>query len=210
MKITKFVHSCLLVETGDRTALFDPGMMSAESLDLSGITKLNDIIITHEHVDHFAIDVIKNIVQRFPAVRITSTQPVVEKLSIENIAAQSSPSEGIVFFDAPHESTEPLVKTPAEIGVHYLDVLTDPGDSHSFSETKSILALPIQAPWGSSIKALNLAIKLHPQYVLPIHDWHWSDEARTGMYKQFGKIFEDNGIKFFPLKNGISIEIGPP
>jgi L-ascorbate metabolism protein UlaG (beta-lactamase superfamily) len=210
MKITKFVHSCLLVETDDRTALFDPGMMSTKSIDVSKITKLDDIIITHEHFDHFAIDIVKEIVQKFPDVRITSTQSVVDKLIKENITAENKPSDGVVFFDAPHEKTYPLIETPTEIGVHYLDVLTDPGDSHSFSETKAILALPVQAPWGTSVNAVNLAIKLKPRYVLPIHDWHWRDEARKAMYDTFSNIFKQHGIEFFSLENGVPIEIGSP
>jgi L-ascorbate metabolism protein UlaG (beta-lactamase superfamily) len=208
MKVTKFVHSCLLAETPDRTALFDPGMMSEEALDVDKLGRLDDIFITHIHGDHFSLPLIKRLVAKFPSVRITSTQEVVAQLAGESIKASHTPPEGVAFFDSPHESVAPLFgQPPQEIGIHYLDQLSHPGDSHSFRETKAILALPVTAPWGSTIKALNLALELKPRFVLPIHDWHWRDEAREQTYAMFERVLAEQGIKFFKLQTGQPVEI---
>jgi L-ascorbate metabolism protein UlaG (beta-lactamase superfamily) len=203
MKITKLVHSCLLVEMPapvNRTALFDPGSMSTVNVD--SLEFLDDIIITHGHGDHFDLDLIKKLVAKFPQVRITAPDEVVEQLNGESIAATSAASEGIVFFDSPHEDVMPMFPAPQEIGVHYLDKLSHPGDSHSFKETKAILALPVQAPWGSSVKAMNLALQLKPQYVIPIHDWHWRDEARMQLYDRFEQVLGKADITFIKAVNG--------
>lgn len=205
MKITKFVHSCLLVEMPEpvnRTVLFDPGMMSGQALNVDQLEYLDDIFITHSHGDHFSMDLIKKLVAKFPQVRITAPDDVVKSLSEQGIGASSQPPEGVTFFSAPHESTEPLFPTPENIGMHYLDKLTDPGDSHSFSETKPVLALPVTAPWGSTIKAINLAIDLKPKYVLPIHDWHWSDTARQQMYHNIEAALASHDITFLKLETG--------
>jgi len=202
MQITKYVHSCLLVETPDRVALFDPGAMSIDSIPVDQIEQLDDIIITHIHGDHFVPDFIKQLVQKFPGVAITAPSEVVAALGREGITATDQPSAAITFFDAPHESVEPLFPQPEEVGVHYLDTLSDPGDSHSFTETKAILALPITAPWGSSVRALNLALELKPQYVIPIHDWHWRDEARTSTYDRYAEVLEEQGITFLKPETG--------
>ena len=207
MKITKYVHSCLLVETSDRVALFDPGMMSEAALDVDKLTRLDDIFITHEHGDHKSIPLLKKLIAKFPAVRITSTEEVIKQLAAEGIKATTTPPDGVVFFDSPHESVKPLFNEPQEIGIHYLDKLSHPGDSHSFHETKAILALPITAPWGSSIRALNLALELKPQHVLPIHDWHWRDEAREQTYSMFQRILGEQGITFHPLQTGQPVDI---
>ena len=64
MKVTKFVHSCLLVEMPapiNRTALFDPGAMSVDALEVDSLEYLDDIIITHEHGDHFHLPLIKQL-----------------------------------------------------------------------------------------------------------------------------------------------------
>lgn len=207
MKITKYIHSCLLIEEPDRVALFDPGVMSTPVLGIDAISQLDDIFITHIHPDHIDIDFVESLFKKFPDVRITSTNEVVELLRGRGITAQTNPPEGVTFFDSPHEDVKPLFDPPQEIGVHYRGVLSDPGDSHSFKETKNILALPMTAPWGNNIRALNIALELKPQHILPIHDWHWRDEAREQAYDRFEKILGDQGITFHKLKTGDAIEI---
>ncbi len=207
MKITKYVHSCLLVETPEsvnRTTLFDPGVYAEGVLDVSLLKFLDDIIITHSHFDHMSLPLIKQLVGKFPEVRITAPTDVVAMLLAEGIPASNQPSAGIVIFESPHEAIRPYreADAPEEIGVHYLDQLTHPGDSHSFSETKEILALPVQAPWGSTNDAVQLALSLKPQHVLPIHDWHWSDAARTSMYESLQARFAEADITFHSLQTG--------
>jgi len=207
MKITKFEHSCLLVETPDRVALFDPGVMSSPHLDPAAIDRLDDIFITHIHGDHVDSDFVKRLVEKFPDVRITSTAEVVKFLNEEGITASDQAPEGVTFFEAPHESVQPLFPQPEERGIHYLDALSHPGDSHSFHETKAILALPMTAPWGSNIKAANLALELQPAHVLPIHDWHWRDEARVQTYDRFEEVLGEKGITFHKLVTGQPVTI---
>lgn len=208
MKITKYVHSCLVVETDDRVAVFDPGSMSTPALDASKLSRLDDILITHVHGDHVYAPLVKELVAKFPNVRITSTPEVADLLKEEGINVQTTPPEGVSFFEAPHESTEPLWPGQAEeIGIHYLDQLSNPGDSHNFSETKAILALPITAPWGSAVKALNVAIELKPQYVIPVHDWHWHDQARKQMYDSFERVLSGYGITMLKPETGQTIDV---
>jgi L-ascorbate metabolism protein UlaG (beta-lactamase superfamily) len=207
MKVTKFVHACLLVETPERVALFDPGVMSVDALNIDQISRLDDIFITHIHADHVDTQLVQKLVDKFPDVRITSTPDVVTQLKELGITASDKAPDGVSFFDSPHESVKPLFGQPQEIGVHYLDIVSHPGDSHSFHETKAILALPVAAPWGSSIRALNIALELKPKHVLPIHDWHWRDEAREQMYDMFERILGEQGITFHKLQTGVPVDI---
>lgn len=203
MKITKLGHSCLLVEMPEpvnRTALFDPGTMSDIPVDT--LEYLDDVIITHGHGDHIDMDVVKKLAEKFPGARITAPTEVVKQLRDNGITATDQPSEGIRFFDSPHEEVRPMFPLPEEIGVHYLGKLSHPGDSHHFGETMEILALPVQAPWGATTTAVKLALELKPKYIIPIHDWHWRDEAREGIYASLEKLFKDNGITFIKTVNG--------
>jgi L-ascorbate metabolism protein UlaG (beta-lactamase superfamily) len=205
MKITKLIHSCLLVEMPapvNRTALFDPGGMSEPAVNVDSLEYLDNIVITHGHYDHLSIPLVKRLVARFPDVKITAPDEVVRQLADEGITAISEESPGIEFFDAPHEDLLPGNPIPRQIGVNYLDLLSDPGDSHSFNQTKPILALPIQAPWGSTKRAVDLALELKPEYIIPIHDWHWSDEAREQTYDMLEKFFAQHDITFIKPKTG--------
>jgi L-ascorbate metabolism protein UlaG (beta-lactamase superfamily) len=210
MKITKFVHSCLLVEMPapiNRTALFDPGMMSEHALDVDKLEFLDDIFITHYHGDHMSVPLIKKLVAKFPNVRITAPQDAVDMLKEAGITASAEAPEGVTFFNAPHESVEPMYPQPLEVGINYLDKFSDPGDSHSFTQTKAVLALPVTGPWGSNIRALNLAIELHPQYIVPIHDWHWNDDARKGTYDSMEKLLKEHGTTFLKMETGVPVTI---
>lgn len=205
MKITKLIHSCLLVEMPapvNRTALFDPGVFSAEAVNVDSLEFLDNIIITHGHFDHMHIPLIKELVAKFPEVRITAPPDAAEQLAAEGVKAQSEISPGVEFFDSPHENLSPMGETPQQLGIHYLDLLTHPGDSHGFNQTKQILALPVTAPWGSMTRAAALAVELKPKYVIPIHDWHWNDQAREMAYDQLSNFLALHGIEFIKPKTG--------
>jgi L-ascorbate metabolism protein UlaG (beta-lactamase superfamily) len=201
MKITKLGHSCLLVEMPapvNRTVLFDPGVYSEVNVD--SLVFLDDIVITHEHSDHCNVELLQQLVRKFPNVRIKTPSTLVPKL--ENISVTTDAVEGIEIFQSPHEGHPPFMDPPEQIGVHYLGKLTHPGDSHSFTVTKDILALPIIAPWGSTDRAVQLALQLAPKIIIPIHDWQWKDVVRDKFYKHLGEIFEQAGINFIKPENG--------
>ncbi len=214
MKITKFVHSCLLVEMPDpinKTALFDPGVMSEQALNVETLQFLDDIFITHQHDDHLSLKLIKKLIGKFPDIRITAPPSVVEMLNRDDIAASSEAPTSVSLFISPHEEVYPLYNTPSgepnEYGYHYLDLLSHPGDSHSFKETKPILALPVTAPWGTSVKAVQLALELKPKHIIPIHDWHWRDEAKLAAYENMEKVFSEHNITFHKLQTGQPVDI---
>lgn len=206
MKITKLGHSCLLVEMPEpvnRTVLFDPGVYS--EVNVESLEFLDDIIITHEHPDHCDVTVLKKLVDKFPQARIKTPSTLVSKL--DGISATTDAVEGIEVFDAKHEGHSPFMNPPENIGIHYLNTLTHPGDSHTFIDTKDILALPITAPWGSADHAVEIALQLKPKHILPIHDWHWKDEVRLDMYERLEKLFEQYDITFHKLENHKAIVI---
>lgn len=211
MKITKYTHSCLLVEMPEpvnRTVLFDPGSFS--TIDVDKLEFLDDIFITHDHGDHMDPELIKQLQAKFPNVRIVAPNDARQQLTQAGISNVTSDApEDVRFFDAPHEKIRPYfpVEPPEELGYHYLDMLSDPGDSHSFSETMPILALPVTAPWGDVVDAAALALELKPKYVLPVHDWHWRDEARESMYNTLEQRFSEAGITFLKLVDGEPVVI---
>ena len=52
MRITKFGHACVRLETGDHTIVLDPGVFT-EPEAVDGATA---VLITHEHPDHYSAD----------------------------------------------------------------------------------------------------------------------------------------------------------
>ncbi len=208
MIITKLGHSCVLAETSDRVAIFDPGGWT-NNFNINDIPRVDRIVITHQHGDHFDIHKIKKLIDKFPDAHIICNQDI-EKLLTDNQINSTirRQSECTVAFESPHEKL-PVVGAvpPSQSGYHFKEMLTHPGDSHSFNETKKILLMPFVAPWGKIGDAVDKVIELSPEYVLPIHDWFFHDEARAWLDSLLEKSFEPLGIKLLSSKIGIAHKI---
>lgn len=209
LTITKFTHACLLVVHEGRRILIDPGEYSLFYADaVQAIGKLKEIIITHEHADHFSLDFVRQMVGYSPEAQITTTQVVADQLrtaGIQNVTIEPSPE--IISFPAKHEDAVFHGPGPDNIGVHLLDVLTHPGDSHSFTETKPILAMPMTAPWGSMRQSVDKILELKPKKVIPIHDWHWRPEVLKEYYTRYQQAFAEQGIDFIVPTDGEAFTI---
>ncbi len=209
MKITKYAHSCLLIETDERVGLFDPGNYSWDLFNIDNLNRLDYILITHEHADHMYLPFVKALTEKFPDAHITTTESaanILREAGIVNVASENN--QHVTLFSADHESMEPLSSVPlTNKGIHYLDVFTSPGDSHHFSETKKILALPVTAPWGTIVRAAEIIEELKPEYVIPIHDWLWREDVCQRFYEIMSNFCIKQGVKFLQPINGQSIDI---
>jgi L-ascorbate metabolism protein UlaG (beta-lactamase superfamily) len=203
MIISKHSHSCLLIKEANQTILIDPGNYTYEdkALDISSLEGLDYILITHEHPDHMYIPFMKELVEKFPDVKIISNESAVKVLKEANIEALMESSSDITISPTPHERVFGVVP-PENIQFSLFNKLTHPGDSLHFLLNTPILALPLQAPWCSLTEAVEYAMSVKPKIVIPIHDWHWNESAREAFYARLTKYFGENGIEFNPLRRG--------
>ena len=209
MKITKYIHSCLLVEEKGKRVLFDPGTYATEgnALDVEYMEQLDFLLLTHEHQDHLDISFVKNLAEKFPNLQIVGNSSVVKFLEKGGVRASAIENEFISMKPAPHEPLLPNQAVPENTLFTIWRRLTHPGDSFNFQETAEILALPIQAPWGSFVQAMEKAVSLKPKLVIPIHDWHWNNEARKNLYERARSFLKRHGIDFAALEAGQMFEV---
>ena len=188
--------------------LIDPGNYTFEDggLDVGKLDQLDLILITHEHLDHAYPPLIKKILERFPGVKILSNLSTKNFLIKEGISAFADNFEGVSLADAPHEVL--LGGRTAENSLlNIFGKLTHPGDSLKFDTSLDILALPIQAPWGSMVASVEKVVLLKPKFMIPIHDWHWKDSARKKMYDAAKNYLTEKGIELRGLEAGETLEI---
>ena len=208
MKVTKLLHACLLIEEEGKTILIDPDVFTEQAnvLDVDALPQLDYILITHEHQDHASPSLIKKLKEKFPNVVIISNQSVADVLKKEGIEVVTMGTTDILLEEVPHErmfTGEPPLNTM----FHIYGKLSHPGDSHHFSKTNDVLALPITAPWGSTTDAVNLALKLQPKIIIPIHDGLWKDEVKAMFYPGMQAFFKEKGIDFKIPEVGKSFEV---
>ena len=67
MRITRYGHSCLLVEQGDARVLLDPGVFSTGFERLEGLTA---VLVTHQHPDHLDVERLRPLLAANPDARL--------------------------------------------------------------------------------------------------------------------------------------------
>jgi L-ascorbate metabolism protein UlaG (beta-lactamase superfamily) len=209
MMITKYHHACLLVQHDGKVVLIDPGNYTADSgqFDPQSLTQLDGVVYTHEHQDHLYVPFLQKILQKFPNVPIVANDSIKGILAKENISTASSLPDWVTQEDAAHEPLVPGMAMCPNISYTVFGKLTHPGDSLHFTKTAEVLALPVTAPWGSMTQAITKALEVKPKVIVPIHDWHWKDEARRGMYGMMKGLFEKSGIDFRVIESSEPITL---
>lgn len=207
MRVTKYVHSCLLLEHEDKAVLIDPGNYSWPHINVDLLPELDAVLITHSHADHFYPEAINQLRAKQPELPILSNAQVYKALAEAGIETTRSRFDWVEQEPAKHPLPPWGDVQITNTVFHVFGLLTDPGDSHDLKKSCDVLALPITAPWGSMMDAVKLGLKLKPKVILPIHDYHWHDEARGAAYANAQKVFGDKSIEFVPLETGISAEL---
>lgn len=176
MRITKFGHSCLLIEEGSARILIDPGNFSTTQ---ENVTNLHAILITHEHPDHVFLDSLKKILTNNPGVGIYTNAGVGKLLSVAGIAFQVledgavADIEGVTVkgYGVDHACIHDSIPLIRNTGFMIADRLFYPGDALTqFPENVEVLALPVAAPWLKISDAVEYALKVHPKICFPVHD----------------------------------------
>lgn len=210
MKITKLVHSCVLIEDDGQVALCNPGIYSWQSgvVSLDSIPQLDYVVVTHKHADHLGEPFVRALVEKFPEVQWVApldSHDELKALGVQNVTEQSVGPVVTKLVD--HAKVVPFGVPVQNLIVHWNGKVTDPGDTHDFSETKGVLLLPVQAPWGTTIRAFELGLELKPQYLIPIHDWMWNEEWRNTIYDGLERVFAETDTKFIRPIDGQPIDI---
>lgn len=212
MKITKYEHSCVLIEdaNNDTNILVDPGIQAWQSgkVDLTKLPELKYIVVTHLHGDHLAETFVNALVERFPEAQWIAPSDAHALLQGFGVARLTNKSVyNLDVLEVDHAKVVPFGVACKNLRVHYGEQLTIVGDTLDIPESKPVLLLPVQAPWGTTVNALEVALQLKPKYVLPVHDWMWRGEWKAGVYDRFENVLGEQNVKFLKPQNGQTIEI---
>lgn len=214
MKVTKFGHSCLLIEVEGARILTDLGVWNPEVPDVSG---LHAVLITHEHGDHFELPKLKELLAKNPEAKVITHAAVGKMLEEAGIVFTSiEPGESVDVNGVSIESygtdhsiiygdTSPCRNT----GYLIAGRLFVPGDAlHDVpSKPVEILALPTGGPWMKVSEAIDYAKKLKPATSFPIHDAMYTTDYKQSIASRwFAPQLEAAGIAFVNLGDGASAE----
>lgn len=219
MKISKYLHSCLLFELEGCKLLFDPGKFSfAEGLVKPEMfADVNGIIITHVHPDHLDTDILKAITDLSGAPVFTNEQvgAILDKADIKHtILKDGTNNIGPFKLQAITVKHELILDNPLPKMTGFIinDKVLHPVDSmeDALLQYKGIelLIMVTMAPFTNELRITDFADKLQPKQILPVHDGYAKDFFIEQRYDAYKKHFEKRDIKFNPVyKVGDSVTI---
>ena len=181
MRITKFGHACVRLETDGHVIVVDPGAFS-EPEAVDGATA---VLITHEHADHYSADHLRRTdapIHTIGAVaeEIRKDAPdVAERVHVVSPGDQVDTGvpttvigekHAIIHADLPHiDNSGYLFEIEGTRIYHPGDSLTLPGSD------VDLLLLPVSAPWLKVGECIDFARGVGAPRSLAIHDKIYSD-----------------------------------
>ncbi|QQS23145.1 MBL fold metallo-hydrolase [bacterium] len=209
MQVTKFSHSCILIDDGQTKLLFDPGLYGGVPQDLT----VDAIVITHVHQDHVDIDVLKPLLANNP--RIITNFEVKAELDKHDIACEiveegSTVSVGSYTLEAfgnEHAVMHPELPKFQNTGYLINDSIFHPGDALLVpSKPVKTLLLPVAAPWSKVEETLDYITKIQADINFPIHDGFI--RGGGGAFYRFAKMWcEKLNVQFIDPELGKAYEI---
>lgn len=185
MRVTRYGHSCLLVEGGGTRLLIDPGNLSED--DAFDVRDLDVVAVTHQHPDHVDPDRISLLLLRnMQSARLCDpgTAALVNDWQAHADGDQKS-FKDLTLTGVGLQHAEILPEIPRIANTGYLVradgvTLFHPGDAYEYApQGVDVLAVPLLAPWARGIAAtVDFVRRVAPQVVFPIHDGVASDAGR--------------------------------
>jgi L-ascorbate metabolism protein UlaG (beta-lactamase superfamily) len=211
LRITKFGHSCLLVEEGEARLLLDPGAFSDGFQRLTGLTA---VLITHQHPDHLQLDNLAPLVTQNPGVTLVVDEASSQQLADAGLEARTVHDGDeldlggvtVQVMGSQHAVIHPDLPVPPNVGYLVGGRFFYPGDA--FTEPGvdvAVLGLPAGAPWMKVSEAIDYLRAVKPSAAVPMH------EAVLAMpqmhYQHFRTFGEQQGTEFHDLPAGQPVEL---
>ena len=212
MRLTKFGHSCLLVEEGGARVLLDPGTFSEGFETLEGLTA---VCLTHQHVDHLDRERVRLLLDRNPGVRVVSDEGSAEALGeagadVEVVHDGDELALGglaLRVVGRDHAAVHPEVPVVPNVGYLVGGRLFHPGDSLTVpGEPVEVLAVPAGAPWLKLADAVDYLRKVGPRVAVPVHEKVLSEVGISSHYRLLEQL-GGPGTAFEVLDDGRPVEL---
>jgi L-ascorbate metabolism protein UlaG (beta-lactamase superfamily) len=176
MRITKFGHACVRIETGGTTLVIDPGAWThRDAVDGAGA-----VLVTHEHADHLDPDnlraadapvytigaVAKQLADQAPDLteRVTVVAPG-QVLDLDVPVTVVGEKHAVIHPEVTHfDNSGYLVEAEGRRVLH-------PGDAFTVPEGDvDLLLLPLHAPWSKTSEVVEFARAVGAPRSVAIHD----------------------------------------
>jgi L-ascorbate metabolism protein UlaG (beta-lactamase superfamily) len=211
MRITKFGHACVRLETDGHVVVLDPGgFTEPEAVD--GATA---VLITHEHADHYLPDHLRRtdapvFTIGAVAAKIREDAPdVAERLTVVEPGQQIDVGVPATVVGEKHAVIHPEMQHFDNSG-YLLEVESQrvyhPGDSLTLPpESVDLLLLPVSAPWLKISECIDFGRDVGAPRSLAIHDKVYSEVGLKMIEAHLTRMLGERQQEYFRLEDGTDL-----
>jgi L-ascorbate metabolism protein UlaG (beta-lactamase superfamily) len=213
MQLTKFSHSCVRLDDGDRSLVLDPGVFSEVDQALDGA---GGVLITHEHPDHLDADRLRTAAARDPRLRIWAPASVASSLGDlgEQVVAVG-PGESfspvgftVRTFGGQHAVIHPTIPVITNVAYLVEDAVYHPGDSLIVPPVPvQVLLTPIHAPWSKTAEVIDFVVSVRAARAFQIHDGLLNDAGVGFVEGHVSRIGAEHGSEYRHLKPTETVDV---
>jgi glyoxylase-like metal-dependent hydrolase (beta-lactamase superfamily II) len=213
MKLTKYTHSCVRFDDGDRALVIDPGVFSEAEIALDGA---HGVLITHDHPDHIDGDAIRAAAAKNSDLRIWAPSSVAQSLAdlgervsvVEGGSTFEAAGFSIETFGGQHAVIHPSIPVIANLGYLVEGSVYHPGDSFSVpSAAVQTVLIPAHAPWSKLSEVIDFAIAVHAPQAFQIHDSLLTGIGLNMVEGNLTRLAQPYGIEFRHLNAQESLTV---
>jgi L-ascorbate metabolism protein UlaG (beta-lactamase superfamily) len=213
MRLTKFGHSCLLVEEGRARLLLDPGVLSGGFEELEGLTA---VLFTHQHADHLDPERLRVLLDGNPGVRVVSDEgsaaPLGEAGAEVEVVHDGDEFQiggvGVRVVGRDHAVIHPDIPVVPNVGFLVGGRLLHPGDAFTLpGQPIEVLAVPAGAPWLKVSESVDYLREVRPKMAVPVHEKVLSAIGISLHYRQLEQLGTGGGTTLRVMDDGKPVEL---
>jgi len=214
MRITKFGHACVRIESGGTVLVIDPGSWS----EVESVHGASAVLVTHEHPDHLSIDnlaatdapvyTIAAVAEAIASAssdvteRVTTVAPG-DQLDLGLPVRVVGEKHAVIHPDLPRfDNSGFLVEAEGRRIFHPGDALTE------VIEDVDLQFLPVHAPWNKYSEVLDYARAVGAARNVAIHDMLLSDKGLALLERMFGQGLGEREQSYQRVAAGQDLDLG--
>lgn len=213
MRITKFGHACVRVESGSTTVVVDPGGWS----EREAVDGASAVLVTHEHPDHLDPDnlraadapvytigaVAKQIAEQAPDVaeRVTVVKPG-DVLDLGIPVTVVGEKHAVIHPELQHfDNSGYLLEVEGRRVFH-------PGDAFTERpEALDLLLLPVHAPWNKVSEVIDYARAVGAPLSVAIHDGLLNERGLALAQRQLSGMLGEREQEYLRVEPGTELPL---
>ncbi|WNV75725.1 MBL fold metallo-hydrolase [Geodermatophilus sp. DSM 44513] len=212
MELTKHGHACVVLSEGDRRLVIDPGAFT----DPAALDGASAVLVTHEHADHLAPDVLRRALDADPALEVWTNGSVAERLAgagprvhvVGHGDAVTAAGFEVHVHGELHAVVHPDLPRIANVGFLVDGAVFHPGDALTVpDEPVATLLLPVHAPWSKVSEVVDYVRAVDADQAYAVHDGLLNDDGLRVVGTLLGEGGPGTPTPYSRLAPGDSVEL---